>query len=313
MPNASQWKPRGAFPVAGTSSHAAAAKTGSQNVLRNQRGSSKYEHTPSCSVAFGVTVFLFSTFGKSPELCGLDALQVLWDVLWGIKDKAQGYNCYDPMRCWRQCSDRALWTVCLRPPQPSVRPGGLTLLLADYMLPQLSAVPQTAQKRHLGFPLCVSSQTPFFPAVFILYLPPYLPWGILFFLFGYQSTALRVKPRCPWDHRFLLVHLFRKSSCWSFSLCPQLRSVSHSVCIIFRLNQIDEFFCQFKPLLIFNFFWVPIAFCISVLSNILAARFSVFVFLLGCECSYCGGFVRRCLGCDGQGSLSLTHLRPAMQ
>lgn len=102
--------------------------------------------------------------------------------------------------------------VC-SPPQPSVRPGGLTLLLADYMSLQLSAVPQTAQKRHLGFPLCVSSQTPFFPAVFILYLPPYLPRGILFFLFGYQSTALRVKPRCPGDHRFLLVHLSRKSSC----------------------------------------------------------------------------------------------------
>lgn len=83
------------------------------------------------------------------------------------------------------------------PPQPSVRPGGLTLLLADYMSLQLSAMPQTAQKRRLGFPLRVSSQTPFFPAVFILYLPPYSPWGILFFLFGYQSTALRVKPRCP--------------------------------------------------------------------------------------------------------------------
>ena len=131
--------------------------------------------------------------------------------------------------------------VC-NPPQPSVRPGGL-LLLADYMSLWLSAVPQTAQKRHLGFPLCVSSQTPFSPAVFVLYLPPHSPWGILLFLFGYQSTALRVKPRCPRDHRFLLVHLSRKSSCWSLSLCPQLRLVSHSVCIVFGLNQIDEFFC----------------------------------------------------------------------
>ena len=41
--------------------------------------------------------------------------------------------------------------------------------------------------------------------------------------------------------------------------------------------------------------------------------FLCFLFLLGCWCSHCAGFARRCLGCDGQGSLGLILLRPAMQ
>lgn len=110
------------------------------------------------------------------------------------------------------------------------------------------------------------------------------------------------------DTLFLLAHLSSNSSCQSFHLDPQLRSVSNSVLSIFYLNQPDGFSCQCN-LFSFSAFFFLIFHCLSFLfpspntgSLLFCVLFS-YLFSVRNYCPRCPESVKHCLDSSRQGTL----------